>query len=627
VPVLVLFIVLGMAVYEFVLRRFIDRQIARQITVPSWLGYLNAFIEISVLTLVIVVAREVFSHPLYALSIPAVAAYFLFIILSTLSLDFKLSLFTGGIAAVQYLAVALYTLATAPANPAMDPLFAASLIYMAKALLLFLAGSGAAFVAFELYRRMMNSFAAIEDRNKEKQASEFKSKFLANMSHEIRTPLNAILGHAQLMKADPALSAPQRHALQTIAASGNHLLSVINDVLDLSKIEAGREEIHATDFDLDSLARELSGIFEFQCAHKGLTWRLDADPGVGRVRGDATKLRQVLANLLGNAVKFTDAGSVSLFIRAYPPSDYYFEVRDTGPGIPKAEQASVFDPFRQERQGHEKGGTGLGLAIAARHVEMMGGRLQLAGAAPHGSRFFLTLPLPAAASAGAEAAADPAAAFERVAALAPGRTITALIADDLATNRDVLAAMLRRIGVAVYEAANGTEALALFRAHTPDIVFLDMRMPGLSGPETLRMMQAEQPDGLKYVAVSASALAHERANSLDLGFDAFIDKPVRMARLYACLADLLGVRYTMTPAADSEAADEQTFENVVLSKLLYDALEGDLLAHNMTSLKKHLDDLAALGGNERRLAERLRELGRRYDIDSMRAVLVGVSHG
>jgi CheY-like chemotaxis protein len=318
---------------------------------------------------------------------------------------------------------------------------------------------------------------------------------------------------------------------------------------------------------------------------------------------------------------------VTLSVRAYPPSDYYFEVRDTGPGIPKAEQAAVFDPFRQERQGYEKGGTGLGLAIASRHVEMMGGRLQLAGAAPHGSRFFFTLPLPPPASAGAEAAAEPDAAFERVGALAPGRNIAALIADDLATNREILANMLRRIGVAVYEAANGTEALALFRAHTPDIVFLDMRMPGLSGPETLQTMRAEQPDGFKYVAVSASALAHERADFLDLGFDAFIDKPVRMAHLYACLADLFGVRYTMTPATDSEAADEQTFENVVLSKPLYDALEGDLQAHNMTALKKHLDDLEALGGGERRLAERLRELGRRYDIESMRAVLGGVSHG
>ncbi|HTD68793.1 MAG TPA: CHASE domain-containing protein [Candidatus Limnocylindria bacterium] len=225
-------------------------------------------------------------------------------------------------------------------------------------------------------------------------ANGAKSDFLASMSHEIRTPLNAILGYAQLLQRDPHLLAEQRDGVRGIYESGHHLLGLINEVLDLAKIEAGRMDLNETDFDLGTLGRGLMTTFKPLCAQKKIGFRIEA--ATRRVRGDEGKLRQVLINLLGNAVKFTNAGEV--YLRFVPAAEghWLFEVIDTGLGIPEAEQADIFKPFHQGTGTAHQGGTGLGLAIAQRQVELLGGKLELQSERGIGSRFVFTIPLAAA---------------------------------------------------------------------------------------------------------------------------------------------------------------------------------------------------------------------------------------
>ena len=234
-------------------------------------------------------------------------------------------------------------------------------------------------------------------------ANQAKSLFLANMSHEIRTPMNAILGYAQILRGHSELSDQQRRAVEIIYHSGDHLLTLINEVLDLSKIEAGRMELQEVDFDLGQLVEGLVAMFELRCQEKGLTWRVEREGEGWLVRGDESKLRQVLINLLGNAVKFTDAGEVVLRVRV-EGEIYHFAVHDTGSGIAPQQQQVVFEPFQQGASGVQKGGTGLGLSLARRHVELMGGQLQLESVPGQGTRFFFFLRLePAQGPAAAKA--------------------------------------------------------------------------------------------------------------------------------------------------------------------------------------------------------------------------------
>jgi signal transduction histidine kinase len=306
-------------------------------------------------------------------------------------------------------------------------------------------------------------------------ANQAKSIFLANMSHEIRTPLNAILGYTQILQRMKSLPADVKGAVETIEDSGNTLLALINDVLDISRIEAGRAELQETDFNLAALIDGLSNMFQIRCQQKGLDWSVEWQEGEKRVlvHGDEGKLRQVLMNLLSNAVKFTDSGGVTLRISESAPSHLTFEVIDTGAGVPPEEQETIFAPFSQGKDSAGKGGTGLGLTIAARHVELMGGQLAVESEQGKGSRFFFTVPL--------EVAAEEAIARTRdevsqpvPTRLADGYQVAALVADDKEENRDVLSRILSGIGVSVITAEDGKQAVEAVMASQLDIVFMDI---------------------------------------------------------------------------------------------------------------------------------------------------------
>jgi len=462
-------------------------------------------------------------------------------------------------------------------------------------------------------------------RQEADQANRAKSQFLANMSHEIRTPMNGVLGYAQILQRDRALSADQHNSVDAIAKSGDHLLALINDVLDLSKIEAGHQELRVEAFDLQRFISGLVSMFALRCQQRDLAWRMGGEITRPLVRGDEGKLRQVLINLLGNAVKFTDAGWVGLRIEECGDGRYYFEVSDSGPGIAAEYQSAIFAPLHQGELGADRGGTGLGLAIGARFVEQMGGHIELESQVGQGARFSFELALPP----GEEApVVDDTADFARVRHLAPEQHVRALVVDDVAENRAVLERMLATIGVETAQAEDGERAVAAVRERQPDIVFMDIRMPSMSGLEALRQIFAEHgEDAIKIVAVSASAFVHQRQEYLAAGFADYIEKPYRAGRIYAALADVLGVVFEYEEEAAKEVEDKVFDSNgVVLPEALYVHLVGAAKKQNLSQLERRLVELQGLGELERLLAIHLRQLAREFNMKAINQMLDQIDH-
>ena len=403
---------------------------------------------------------------------------------------------------------------------------------------------------FDLTKIRKTSEAMREAQQRAEAANRAKSEFLANMSHEIRTPMNAILGFAQVLGRDPDLNATQRDSLITIQRSGEYLLTLINDILDMAKIEAGRMTLQAAPFDLIALTTEAEAFFRQRARERGLTLTVAAMALPRMVVGDAMKLRQVLINLIGNAVKFTAAGTVTLRVAPVTGDRIRFSVDDTGIGIAHEEMARLFEPFGQTASGRQvQGGTGLGLALSRRFVRLMGGELTAESTPGQGSCFSFTLSLPAidAVVPKTEQTELP------VVGLAPGQPVCRiLIVDDLPDNRAPLRALLEGIDrrppiLELREAANGREAVALWEEWQPHVVFMDMRMPVMSGEEATREIKARmaaRPEAVRsvVVALTASAFNENRDHFLACGCDDFAGKPFQAEELFAILERRAGLR-------------------------------------------------------------------------------------
>ena len=388
-------------------------------------------------------------------------------------------------------------------------------------------------------------------------ATRAKSEFLANMSHELRTPLNGVLGYAQLLQRDPHLNPAQREAMDAIGKCGSQLLDLINDVLDLSKIEAGRLDIDEVPTDLRRLLNDLRYVLAEAAEQKGLRLTMSVGPGVPpAVVLDGRHLRQVLLNLLGNAVKFTRAGDVRLLVDA-EAGELSFAVVDTGPGIEPEALTEIFAAFAQTRTGATAGGSGLGLTISDHLVKKMGGTLSVESTVGQGSRFSFRLPLVEAAIADlARHESDPSLP-PLDARLAPGEALTALVVDDSAANRRILASLLESAGVDVITAAGGLEALALADLHRPNVVFMDLKMNDLDGLEaTRRLSRNPVTASIPVIAVTASALGNIRQAVRDAGCVDYLSKPIRAQVLFGMLRTHLGVR--LVGGSLQTGASEQT---------------------------------------------------------------------
>ena len=472
-------------------------------------------------------------------------------------------------------------------------------------------------------------------------ASRAKSQFLANMSHEIRTPLNAVLGYTQLLIEDRRLPGEARERMRVIYGAGQRLLGLINDVLDLAKIEAGALQVHLAPIALRHELGEIFSLFAPRAEAKGLALKMDVDldDEVGLVT-DRAKFGQVVLNLLGNALKFTDAGHIVL--RAWrADGDTLVEVEDTGPGMDPDEMAGVFTAFRQGEAGIAKGGTGLGLNLSQHIARALGGELTLASEKGFGTIVRLRLPM-----AQAEHAVVAAPAYQGGQQLAPGSTLRVLVVEDDAHSRDVLVSLLRGIGCSVEEAVDGAAGLAACRACPDDapfdIVFSDIRMPRMDGLQMLQNLRAdERTRTLPLIAVSASSLEHERRYYVEHGFQDFVGKPYDFGSIHEMLALHAGARLVSAAPEPDEPLPATGVEPALQAceRLQRDAIAAASLVHrgalraqlatladsaaegSMTQVREHLAELAAAppGALPDGLVAHLEGDLRQYDFTSLEA--------
>ena len=376
-------------------------------------------------------------------------------------------------------------------------------------------------------------------------ANQAKSAFLASMSHELRTPLNGILGYAQILRRSKNLDPRHTRGLNIIQQSGEHLLTLINDILDSAKIEAGKQELNAVDVALKPFLAAIVEIIQVKTEAKGLKLISDFGPELPDViRADERHLRQVLLNLLANAVKFTDQGEVGLQVKFAPPTRLWFEVRDTGIGIAEKDLKLLFQSFAQVGDTRRRfGGTGLGLLISRQLVRLMGGDIAVESRLGQGSAFRFALEV---AVAGGTVAATP---VTRITGYV-GTRRKVLVVDDLADNRAVLRDMLGPVGFEISEAADGREALRIAQVERPDLILMDVFMPGMGGRQaTTRLRELPDLADVPIIIVSASALGGDEESSLAAGANAFLAKPVNEHRLLEQIGCLLRIEWIRESAS------------------------------------------------------------------------------
>ena len=456
-------------------------------------------------------------------------------------------------------------------------------------------------------------------------ANQAKSQFLAKMSHELRTPLNAILGFSQLIHYHETLSPEQRDRLDIINRSGEHLLSLINDVLETSRIEAGQLRLNETCFDLHQLIASVQDMLTLRAVNKGLLLKIEQGERVPQyVWGDQSKLRQIIINLVGNAIKFTERGQVTLGVSCEPEAaaaddliQVQFQISDTGSGISAENLEAIFEPFQQEvgRQAHE--GTGLGLSISRQNARLMQGDIEVRSQPDEGSVFICRVQL------GLRTADDlaPETQQRRVVALAPGQpNYRILVAEDVAENRQLLISLLTTVGFEVRAANDGQAAVDLWRQWRPDCIWMDLYMPGVDGYEATRRIRAEQAraegdSSPVIIALSASAIDHLRSDAIASGFDDYVSKPFQVNQIFEKMAQYIGVRYQYADGMADEEGGGQLLAGQVVSEraIALPASEAEIAAVQTQLLAQPTDWQAAfyravLGAREQQIAQLIQQL-------------------
>jgi len=450
-------------------------------------------------------------------------------------------------------------------------------------------------------------------RDAAERTNRAKSLFLANMSHELRTPLNAILGYAQLLKRDRNLTKWQWDASNTIQQSGEHLLTLITDILDLAKIEAGKIGIQLGPVDINGFLHGICNIIRIKTEEKVLAFGCDIAPDVpAYVQTDHKHLRQVLLNLLSNAVKFTDMGRVDLRVKLLSQSQgeahLRFEVCDTGTGIAGDQLEVIFQPFEQVGDArHRAGGTGLGLGISQQLVRLMGGEIHVESTLGQGSCFSFDM---TAMLVDSTFAASPMSG-DVTGYSGPRKRI--LVVDDTEANRTVLTDTLNSLGFEISQAINGSEALTLAQATLPDLVLMDIRMPVMGGVEAMRRMQ-HIPDlrGIPIIAVSAGVSQSDQADSMTAGAKAFLTKPIESTSMLFEIGKLLDLTWVFAPSQQMSSTINNFEQFVVPEQAEMESLRELAKAGNMRAIREKADQLAILDARYSPFADKIRVLALGY---------------
>ena len=447
-------------------------------------------------------------------------------------------------------------------------------------------------------------------RDTAEEANRAKSTFLANMSHELRTPLNAILGYAQLLRRDQTLTKWQLEASNTIQQGGEHLLMLITDILDLSKVEAGKIELHLTPVDIASFLNGIVNIIRVKTDEKSLDFTCDIAPDLPAfVQVDEKRLRQILLNLLSNATKFTDQGSVNLQVKllsqTHGHAQLRFAVRDTGTGIAEDQLERIFRPFEQvgDKQ-HRAGGTGLGLGISQELARLMRSEIRVESTLGRGSCFLFDMVVQRDESV-------------RTVSQMTGKVTgysgfrkKVLVVDDIEANRAMLTETLNNLGFAVSEAANGLDAVTIAKAELPDLILMDIQMPKMSGLEAMvRIQQNPDPSIIPIIAVSAGVTLDERADCIKAGAKSFITKPIEIPYLLQEIGRLLELTWTRETTLQTAPPISHHVEQFVIPETAQmESLRELAKAGNMKAIRERADQLIALDARYRPFAQRISEL-------------------
>ncbi len=476
-------------------------------------------------------------------------------------------------------------------------------------------------------------------------ANRAKSEFLANMSHEIRTPMNAVLGFADLLYS-LVTDSKQRHYLDSIRSSGKSLLTLINDILDLSKIEAGKMELQYEPVNLYSIINEIRHIFSLKISEKGLEFIVDIAEDIPQsLLLDEVRLRQILFNLFGNAVKFTKEGHIRLcakkiYIEEDRSSvDLIMGIEDTGIGIAPDSLESIFSAFKQQESQSTKcyGGTGLGLAITRRLVEMMAGEITVKSEIGKGSVFEIVLHHVSVASTPAKSEIEEAFDHENIIF----EEATVLIVDDIETNRDLVNAFFYDTPISTIEAENGKKAIHLARQYHPDIILMDIRMPVMDGYEATKQIRADEKiREIPIIALTASGMKEDKEKLMNSKFDGFLIKPIQQSGLFKELARFIRHSKKETPEEASErSVREDSFDGIppeTLERLpeLIRQLENDFMPlwesahnnHSIVDIENFGDKIKAFGDTHslrhfKRLGEKLVSQAKMFDIENIGVTL------
>ena len=472
----------------------------------------------------------------------------------------------------------------------------------------------------EQLRHLINDLRASKETAE--TANRAKSLFLANMSHELRTPLNAILGFTQLIRRDTGLSQSHHDHLNIINRSGEHLLALINDVLEMSKIEAGRITINEQPFDLHRMLQDLEDLFSLRANKKELSLAFDRASHVPRfVDTDESKLRQVLINLIGNAIKFTDVGHIIVRI-GYQKDDPHgrlsFAIEDTGAGIEADELDRLFDAFVQTSSGQQRSeGTGLGLPISQQFVSMMGGEITVTSEPSVGTVFRFDIAVQTAVATKTETGR----LDQRIVGLQPDQpTYRILVVEDRLENRQLLMELLQPLGFAVRAASNGQEGLDLWRSWQPHLILMDMRMPIMDGlTATQHIKETDQGRETAVIALTASAFEEDRTLILAAGSDDFVRKPFREQELLAIIARHLGSEYVYIEENEVQTADSHltASDMAAIPTHLLDGLHQATIQADIDLMFHHIEQIGELAPH---IGNLLAECAYKFDYDQITAL-------